>query len=139
MHFFEQQWKKGRLIKKYLSLLFEEIPLSPKLEVCGENEVDIRNQRPRLRRKTNFSRKSGVGGDFLQEYQLVYSYVIEVADSESDFGLHKKALVSEILLFIRIKVTHFAISSNKINIYLQLNDFFCTTIRRNNKMYVTLI
>ena len=33
-----------------MSLLFEEIPLSPKLEVCGENEVDIRNQRPRLRR-----------------------------------------------------------------------------------------
>ena len=33
-----------------MSLLFEEIPLSPKLEVCGENEVDIRNQLPRLRR-----------------------------------------------------------------------------------------
>ena len=33
-----------------MSLLFEEIPLSPKREVCGENEVDIRNQRPRLRR-----------------------------------------------------------------------------------------
>ena len=31
-----------------MSLLFEEIPLSPKLEFCGENEVDIRNQRPRL-------------------------------------------------------------------------------------------
>ena len=33
-----------------MSLLFEEIPLSPKLEFSGVNEVDIRNQRPRLRR-----------------------------------------------------------------------------------------
>ena len=41
--------KKGRLIEKYMSLLFEEIPFSPKLEVCGQKEVDIRNQRPRLR------------------------------------------------------------------------------------------
>ena len=54
----------------------------------------------------------------------MYSYVIEVADSESDFGLHDKTLVSEILLFIRIRVTYFAISSNKINIYLRLNDLF---------------
>ena len=43
--------KTCRLIEKYMSLLeIEEIPLSPKLEVCDENEVDIRNQRPRLRR-----------------------------------------------------------------------------------------
>ena len=41
---------KGRLIEKYMSLLFEEIPLSPKLEFCGENKVDIRNQRYRLRK-----------------------------------------------------------------------------------------
>ena len=33
-----------------MSLLFEEIWISPKLEVCGAREVDIRNQRPRLRR-----------------------------------------------------------------------------------------
>ena len=33
-----------------MSLLFEEIWISPKLEVCGAKEVDIRNQRPRLRR-----------------------------------------------------------------------------------------
>ena len=32
-----------------MSLLFEEIVISPKLKVCGEKEVDIRNQRPRLR------------------------------------------------------------------------------------------
>ena len=35
----------------------------------------------------------------------MYSYVIEVADSESDLGLHGKALGSEILLFIRIRIT----------------------------------
>ena len=33
-----------------MSLLFEKILISPKLEVCGENEIDIRNQRPRLHR-----------------------------------------------------------------------------------------
>ena len=33
-----------------MSVLFEEIAISPKLELCGANEVDIRNQRPRLRR-----------------------------------------------------------------------------------------
>ena len=58
----------------------------------------------------------------LFDLKLVYSYVIEIADSESKFDMHGKALVSEILLFIRIKVTY--ISSNKINMYLQLNDFF---------------
>ena len=68
----------------------------------------------------------------------MYFYVIEVADSESNFDLHKKALVSEILLFIRIKVTHFAISSNKINIYLQLNDFFALLFEEIAKC-VTLI
>ena len=36
----------------------------------------------------------------------MYSYVIEVADSESDLGLHGKALVSEILLFLRIPFIH---------------------------------
>ena len=48
--FFRIVVHKGRLIEKYMSLLFEEIPLSPKLKFYGENEVDIRNQRPRLRR-----------------------------------------------------------------------------------------
>ena len=34
-----------------MEFLFEEISISPKLEVCGKKEeVDIRNQRPRLRR-----------------------------------------------------------------------------------------
>ena len=46
-----------------MSLLFEEIPFSPKLEVCGQKEVDIRNQRPRLRRNRLFlGRKAGGGG-----------------------------------------------------------------------------
>ena len=38
---------------------------------------------------------------------------LEVADSESDFGLHEKALVSEIFAFYLNKSDiHFAISSN---------------------------
>ena len=32
----------------------------------------------------------------------MYSYVIEVADSESDLGLHGKALVSEIFEFYHL-------------------------------------
>ena len=32
----------------------------------------------------------------LFDLKIVYSYVIEVADSDSDLGLHGKALVSEI-------------------------------------------
>ena len=32
-------------------------------------------------------------------------YVLKVADSESDIGLHVKALVLKILIFIRIRVT----------------------------------
>ena len=44
--------KHGRLIDKYMSLLFEEIPLSRKLEFCRSNQDQIRNQRPRLRRNT---------------------------------------------------------------------------------------
>ena len=47
-----------------MSLLFEEIPLSPKLEVCGENEVDIRNQRPRLRRNRLILVEKAGGGEF---------------------------------------------------------------------------
>ena len=33
-----------------MSLLFEEIVISPKLELCRANQDQIRNQRPRLRR-----------------------------------------------------------------------------------------
>ena len=33
----------------------------------------------------------------------MYSNVIEIADSESDIGLHDKALVSEILAFYHLK------------------------------------
>ena len=39
--------QKARLIEKYMSLLFEEISLSPKLELCTANQDQIRNQRPR--------------------------------------------------------------------------------------------
>ena len=38
----------------------------------------------------------------LFDIKLLYSYVIEVADSESDLGLHKKALVSEIFTFYHL-------------------------------------
>ena len=82
----------------------------------------MRNIELIVRRSCSFRPKSPYR--CLIDLKLVYSYVIEVADSESDFGLHNKTLVSEILLFIRIRVTHFAIYSNKINIYLQLKDFF---------------
>ena len=46
--------------------------------------------------------------------KIVYSYVIEVAYSESDLGLHGKPLVSEIFVFLRIRVT----------CIFQLNDLF---------------
>ena len=37
--------------------------MPPKLELCGANEIDIRNQRPQLRRNRLFlGRKAGVGG-----------------------------------------------------------------------------
>ena len=41
----------------------------------------------------------------LFDQKLVYSYVIELADSESDLGLFSTALVSEIMVFFRIRVT----------------------------------
>ena len=50
----------------------------------------------------------------LFDLKLVYSYVFEVADSESDLGSHGKALVSEIMVFLRIRVT----------CIFQLNDLF---------------
>ena len=55
--------------------------------------------------------------------KLVYSYVIEVADSEFDLGLHGKALVSEILVFFRIRFTCF---------FQFINFFSLTTIRINS-------
>ena len=49
-----------------MKLLFEETAISPKLEVCGKKEVDIRNQRPRLRRnRLILVEKAGGGGFFL--------------------------------------------------------------------------
>ena len=45
-----------------MSFLFEEIPLSPQLELCRANQDQIRNQRPRLRRNNLFlGRKAGGG------------------------------------------------------------------------------
>ena len=38
----------------------------------------------------------------LFDLKIVYSYVIEVADSESDLGLHGRALVSEIFAFYHL-------------------------------------
>ena len=38
----------------------------------------------------------------LFDLKLVYSYVVEVADSESDLGLHGKPLVSEIFAFYHL-------------------------------------
>ena len=43
-----------------MSLLFEEIPFSPKLEVYRANQDQIQNQRPQLRRNTLIlGRKTG--------------------------------------------------------------------------------
>ena len=39
----------------------------------------------------------------LFQLKLVYSYVIEVADSESDLGLYRTALVSEIFAFYHLE------------------------------------
>ena len=38
--------------------------ISPKLEVCGKKEVDIRNQRPRLRRNRLILVEKAGGGGF---------------------------------------------------------------------------
>ena len=46
-----------------MSLLFEEIPFSPKLEVYRANQDQIRNRRPRLHRNTLIlGRKAGGEG-----------------------------------------------------------------------------
>ena len=51
-----------------LSLLFEEIRISPKLEVCRANQYHIRNQRIELRRNRLFlGRKAG---GFVKELRI---------------------------------------------------------------------
>ena len=53
-------------------------------------------------------RNCGTPGEpppLLFELKLMYSYVIELADSESDRGFFSTALVSEIMVFLRIRVT----------------------------------
>ena len=78
----------------------------------------IRSQRPRLQRNTYFCLKSGRGVpvpfDVLTNFRhylaklplafrpkIMYSYVIKVADSESDLGLHSTQ-VSEIFAFYHL-------------------------------------
>ena len=56
-----------------MSLLFQEIWISPKLEVCGEKEVDIRNQRPRLRRNSLFLVEKAGGGCKGVPFDLTYT------------------------------------------------------------------
>ena len=41
-----------------MHLLFEEMQISPKPEQYSTNKVDIRNQRPQLRKNTLFMSKS---------------------------------------------------------------------------------
>ena len=40
----------------------------------------------------------------LFDQKIVYSYVIQVADSESDFGLHGRSLISEVFAFYYLKI-----------------------------------
>ena len=56
-----------------MSLLFEEISLSPKLELCRANQDQIRNQRPRLRRNTLFLGRKAGGGGFCNPYFIISS------------------------------------------------------------------
>ena len=82
-----------------MSLLFEEIPLSPKIKLCRANQDQIRNQRLRLRRKAflQFPAEKSFPLSDLDKIKVIDK--LAVADSESDFGLHGKALVSEIFAF----------------------------------------
>ena len=41
----------------------------------------------------------------ISDLKIVYSYVFETADSESDLSLHSSALISEIFAFLRKRVT----------------------------------
>ena len=52
----------------------------------------------------------------------MYFYVIEVADSESDLGLHGKALVSEILLFYHLLDIH-EVDQDVVVMYTLVNFF----------------
>ena len=71
--------------------------------------MNIINKKKLKNFENNLNRKIGTTGENppppLFDLKIVYSYVIEVADSESDLGLHDKPLVSEILIFLRIRVT----------------------------------
>ena len=58
-----------------MSLLFEEISLSPKLELCRANQDQIRNQRPRLRRNKLFLGRKERGG-FPDQLRKLYRYFI---------------------------------------------------------------
>ena len=64
MNFFEQQCNKKVDKLENVCHLFEEIAISPKLKVCGAKEVDIRNQRPRLRRNRLILVEKAGGGGF---------------------------------------------------------------------------
>ena len=48
--------------------------ISLKLEVCGKNKVDIRNQRPRLRRNRLILVEKAGGGIFFSSAQLSISH-----------------------------------------------------------------
>ena len=63
-----------------MSLLFEEIPLSPKLELCRANQDQIRNQRPRLRRNKLFLGRQAGGGfpDQLRKATLNRKYLCTI-------------------------------------------------------------
>ena len=63
---------KGHSIEKYMSLLFEEIPLSAKLELYRANQDQIRNQRPLLRRKRIFLGRKAGGGEKVKKYKNFY-------------------------------------------------------------------
>ena len=68
--------------RKCMSLLFEEIAISPKLEVCRAKKYDIRNQRPRLRRNRLFlGRKAGGFVNQLLFFYFVYNYIILVTSN----------------------------------------------------------
>ena len=47
---------------KCMELLFEEIAISPKLELNRANQYQIRNHRPRLRKNTLFLGRNDGGG-----------------------------------------------------------------------------
>ena len=60
--------QKNRLIEKHMSLLFEEIPISPKLELYRANQNQIRSQRPRLHMNRLFLGRIARG--VVNQYQI---------------------------------------------------------------------